>query len=611
MFSKLFEERDKTITHLVKLGDCVARSLRENVSLFAIDSNNSQVSYLTESGKVISGKYSMDKDVKLNNIKVQDASVFEDGDQLDSFVNEKIHSFVESIHYGEYSSADDSFSDVLSLWENRLKLSTVQAKLYEQSSRLAAVEKIIETAEFQKVVEVSPQLQEFLKENFDKVTNVPEVRNAINLSNAVSNAFNFPKLTLEELETSKSYTLKDGIEPSIYDMVCRQELVKRELIESKRSFDTIWADNASIQKLASLVFGSDEEVVTALSEALKEIPYLALASKKSLFSTFSNCLGHSNGVGVSDKDIQGFSSRIFEYKKDVKKVFIESINEKYGVNIQNLQNPASFKSLANTQVVIFEALTRLAPKGSIIKDTLSDLSKMLKSKNGVEVIDVNDVIQECFEQCGYDSFCDDFRLVENLSFDTILDEEMSVVELLEKAKLHKEKLLMDKAKKKGDKDALSPEQAKAKKDCHSAEDADTGDEDLEDDSVRAAEAASPMSKPAPFSTDGGGGDDGEEEEKPKESSSLAIQKGVPDDGLDKYAGKKKTKKKKANEEAEPEAEAPTADPEGGEESPEKEEPMSQQDFLKTLKDMDELLKGMSPEEEEDEVDSAEDDETEA
>ena len=144
MFSKLFEERDKTITHLVKLGDCVARSLRENVSLFAIDSNNSQVSYLTESGKVISGKYSIDKDVMIKGIKVQDSSVFEDGEQLDSFVNEKIHSFVESIHYAEYSSADDSFSDVLSLWENRLKLSTVQAKLYEQSSKLAAVENIIE-----------------------------------------------------------------------------------------------------------------------------------------------------------------------------------------------------------------------------------------------------------------------------------------------------------------------------------------------------------------------------------------------------------------------------------------------------------------------------------
>ena len=256
MFSKLFEERDKTITHLVKLGDCIARSLRENASLFAIDSNNSQVSYLTESGKVISGKYSMNKDVTLNSIRIQDSSVFEDGEQLDSFVNEKIHSFVESIHYGEYSSADDSFSDVLALWENRLKLSTVQAKLFEQSSRLEAVEKIIESHEFQKLVEVSPQLQEFLQENFDKITSVPEVRNAINLSNAVSNAFNFPKLTLEELEEGKSYTLKDGITPSIYDMVCRQELVKRELLESKQNltlFGLIMIQSKNLLVLFSVV----------------------------------------------------------------------------------------------------------------------------------------------------------------------------------------------------------------------------------------------------------------------------------------------------------------------------------------------------------------------
>ena len=402
MFSKLFEERDKTITHLVKLGDCIARSLRENVSLFAIDSNNSQVSYLTESGKVISGEYSTDQDVTLDSIKVQDSSVFEDGEQLDSFVNEKIHNFIEGIHYGEYSSADESFSDVLSLWENRLKLSTVQAKLYEQSSRLAAVEKIVESSEFQKLIEVSPQLQEFLKENFEKITLVPEVRNAINLSNAVSQAFNFPKLTLEELEENQSYILKDGVTPSIYDMVCRQELVKRELIESKKSFDTIWADNASIQKLTGMIFEGDEAVVAALSEALKEVPYLALASKKSLFNTFSSCLSHADGIGVSDKDIQGFASRIFEYKKDVKKAFIQNINEKYGVNIQNLQNPASFKSLANTQVVIFEALSRLSPKGSVLKEVLSEMAQGLKTKSGVECIDVNDYLLEMFVTAGYD-----------------------------------------------------------------------------------------------------------------------------------------------------------------------------------------------------------------
>lgn len=402
MFSNLFEERDKTITHLVKLGDCIGRSLRENVSLFSIDSNNSEVSYVTNSGKVISGKFTIGEDIEITGIRVQDSSMFQNGEEFDNFVSEKIHSFVESVHYSEYASADSSFEDVLSLWESRLKLTSIQNRLLEQSEKLSKIENIIESDQFQKLLEISPQLLDFLKENIDKVTSVPEVRNAVNLSNAVSNAFNFPRLTLEDLEEQSKYTLRNGVNESIYEMICRQELVKRELIESKRSFDTVWADNTSIRKLASMIFESDEAVVGALSEALKEVPYLSLASKRSLFNTFTNCLANTDGIGVSEKDIQSYASKIFEYKKDVKEVFIETLNEKYGVNIQNLQNPASFKSLANTQVVIFEALSRLAPKNSVLKEVLSEMAYCLKSKSGVECIDVNDFLMEMFISVGYD-----------------------------------------------------------------------------------------------------------------------------------------------------------------------------------------------------------------
>ena len=93
----------------------------------------------------------------------------------------------------------------------------------------------------------------------------------------------------------------------------------------------------------------------------------------------------------------------FEYKKDVKEVFINNINEKYGVNIQNLQDPASFKSLANTQVVIFEALSRLAPKGTVLKGILSEVAQTLRGKHGVECIDVNDFLLEMFVSAGYAS----------------------------------------------------------------------------------------------------------------------------------------------------------------------------------------------------------------
>lgn len=404
MFSRLFEERDKTITHLVKLGDCIGRSIRENVMLFSMDGKNAQVTYLTESGKVITGRYTISDDVELQGLKVQDSSVFDDEETFDGFVNEKMHSFIENIHYSEYSEADDSFQDILSLWENRLKLSGVQKRLQEQCALLEETESIIFSEQFQNVLEVVPQLNAFLSENLEKIIQVPEIRNAVNLSNAVSTAFNFPKITLEELQEEGSYTLKRGVNESIYDMVCRQELIKKEIVESKRNFEMVWASAPSISKLASMVFEDPETTVAALSEALVEVPYLALASKKSLFETFSNCLASVDGaLGVTEKDIQEFSSKIFEYKKDVKEVFINNINEKYGVNIQNIQDPASFKSLANTQVVIFEALSRLAPKGTILKGILSEMATSLKGKHGVECIDVNDFLLEMFVSAGYDS----------------------------------------------------------------------------------------------------------------------------------------------------------------------------------------------------------------
>lgn len=401
MFSQLFEERDKTISLLVKLGDCIGRSLRENITLFSIDSQNSTVTYLTENGKVISGIYSMDKDVVLNKIKIQESSVFSDGDIFDNFISEKIHNFVEGIYYGEYNSAENSFSDVLSLWENRLKIDSLQNKLNEKTHKLEKIEKIIDSDEFSKLEEVTPQVISFLQENYEKIISVPEIKNAVTLSNAVATAFNFPRLSYEDLEESRSYILKDGTSPSIYEMICRQELVKKELIESKKEFDMIWATNSSVRKLASMIFEDNEKIVEALSESLRDVPYISLASKKSLFNTFKNCLANVDGIGVDDGDIQEYASKIFEFKKEVKKQFINDINEKYGVNIQNIQEPASFKSLINTQTVIFEALSRLSSNGSVLKQIFSEMGSSLKGKSGVECIDLNEYIYYVFSKAGY------------------------------------------------------------------------------------------------------------------------------------------------------------------------------------------------------------------
>jgi hypothetical protein len=636
MFDHLFENRNSTVTNLLKLGDCLGRSLRENIELFSIDSEAKKVAYLSEEGKVISGEYDFDENITFSKIQVQESDIFSDNEVFDSHVEDKVTSFVGGLNSDDYRDADESFGEILGLWENRLKFENVKNRLEEKSSLFSESQTIVNTEQFQRFLEVMPQITDFLEEQRDTIQEVQEIENAIKLSNSVSQAFDFPRISYETLVENPEYRISKGLNKSVYELICKQELVKKELMESKKNFEDVWATNAKIRNLATLVFEeSDEVILENLVEAIIEVPFLALTTKKQLVESVSNAFSLSDSNAISTKEIKTFVAKLFEMKKPIKQVIINLLNEKYGINVQNLKSAATFSSLAETQVVIFESLTRLAPKGSIIKDTLSELSKMLKNKNGVEVIDVNDVIQECFETCGYDKFCEDFRLVENISFENILDEEVSVVELLEKAKA---KLLMDKAKKKADDDNLSPEQAKAKKAAMSDEDADTGEEELEDDSVRAAEmkkeAAAPFSKPSPFSVGGDSAgdddDDGEGDDKKKEEASdLDVKLGKPDKGLDKYDGKKKKKltpaqkeldadgdgdiegddlkalrnKKKVKEEAEPEAIVPDEEP--------KTAPLSKDEFLDALKDMDELLKDISPETEEDEVDTAETDETEA
>ena len=206
----------------------------------------------------------------------------------------------------------------------------------------------------------------------------------------------------ETLSEVGSFSINESADGSIYEMICKQELIKKELLEHKANFDSVWASNQKVQALAGLIYSDEETVNEALSAAIGEVPYLALASKKQLTETFKNSLNLNGMKDVSINDIQEFASFIFEQKKPARVELIKHLNERYGVSVQNLKEPASFRSLLNTQVVIFETLSKISPKGSVQREVLSNLAEMLKSKNGVEAIDVNDVIQEVFQAAGYE-----------------------------------------------------------------------------------------------------------------------------------------------------------------------------------------------------------------
>jgi len=429
MFDHIFENRDKKVTNIVKLSDYLGRSLRENVEVFSIDDTESKATFITEGGKIIAGSYDFDDKIALNNIKIEEGELFENEDQFNDFVNYKISDFLQNIFEQDFAEADTSFNKVLQLWESRVKFSSVKDKLCEKSQKFNGSNRIIESEEFQKLVEIAPQLVEFLKENKNLV-NIPEIKNMVRLSTSVSQAFNLPRISYDNLQES-GYTISEELNHSIYDMICKQELVRKELVESKNKFNLVWLNNQKVSNLASLIYENDEAVIAkALVEAVCEVPYLALATKKQITETLTNNLELNESVKVNLKDIKSFSSLLFEYKKPLKTLFVSMLNEKYGISVQNLKDIPTFRSLLNTQVLIFEALAKLSPKGSIVKEVLAENSKMLKTKNGVESIDVNQFIGLLFEKAEYTDLLEEETIIENISLKETFSEIESIEELI-------------------------------------------------------------------------------------------------------------------------------------------------------------------------------------
>ena len=429
MFDHIFENRDKKVTNIIKLSDYLGRSLRENVEVFSIDDTERKVTFITESGKIIAGTYNLGDKLSLTNIQVENDELFENNDKFDDFVNYKISNFIQNIFEEDFVEADTSFNKVLQLWENRVKFSSVKKKLYEKSQKFNGTNRILESAEFQKLVEIAPQLVSFLKEN-ESLVNIPEIKNMIRLSSSVSKAFNVPKLSYEELKEGY-YSIPDTVNHTIYEMVCKQELVRKELVESKNNFNLVWLNNEKISKLASLVYEDDETVVAkALVEAVCEVPYLALATKKQITETIVNNLELNDSIKVNLREIKAFTSQIFEFKKPLKRLFVSMLNEKYGISVQNLKDIPTFRSLLNTQVLIFEALAKLSPKGSVQKEVLSEAATMFKTKNGVEAIDVNRFIELLFEKAEYKDILSKETLIDELSIKETFSEIESIEELI-------------------------------------------------------------------------------------------------------------------------------------------------------------------------------------
>merc|ERR1712098_727748 len=56
---------------------------------------------------------------------------------------------------------------------------------------------------------------------------------------------------------------------------------------------------------------------------------------------------------------------------------------------------------------------------------------MLKNKSGVEAIDVNEALQEIFKAVGYEDYCENYKLVEELNFEEILSNDYDPKDLIQ------------------------------------------------------------------------------------------------------------------------------------------------------------------------------------
>ena len=419
MLTNLLENRGKEFSNLLKLGDYLARSLRENVELFNVEKG--RVTYLTESGKVIIGDFTLKPNLKLTNIEVEDSEILENQGVFDKIADKRVQSLLYNLLENEYSEAEDSFDQILDLFESKLSFQRIKDRLREKTERFGPQNKIIESEEFMKVVELKDKLVKFLSEN-ENVKNIPEIHNAMKLALVVSRSFDLPKLTIDEIKESKTYTAHKAKSNSIYEHLCRQELIAKELLEAKKNFDTTWASNEKISNLASQIYEKDISIIeTSVAEVVSEIPYFALATKGQISKLVKNCLSMGE-VKISEKDVSKFTRKIYEIKKPVKTHIIKLLNDKYGINVANLSEIPTFGNLIKTETVIFTALSKLAPKKSILKECLLNLADSLKVKNGTESIDVVTFLHEVFAEAGLEDTLNETSLMSYLDFNQVADD---------------------------------------------------------------------------------------------------------------------------------------------------------------------------------------------
>ena len=397
----LLENRNKNLTNLHKVADYLSRSLRENFKVFTVDSMGEEVQFLSENSNLITCNYKVkDSVIVLENLSTDTADNYLSAERIDNIVSEGISNFVSDLRENKFNEADTSFSDIFNLFEDRNNIDSLRYKFEKHSTSFSDNTNILDSGEFRKLREAKEALKSFITENRDIITQNKEIKDSIGIVNAMANVLGSNvDLTLENINNAKKLEIDLSEGNNLYEMVCKQELMRQELIESKENFSGVWATNQSIQDLASCIFSDDKTLVETMEKVIEDVPYFSFATKTDLNETLTSIYEVNSTDTILKKDIKEFVSKIYETKKPVKAKLISLLSEKYGVNVANLKFVPTFSNLSKTHSVFFEVISMCMEEG-ILQDVTKDFSKFVSNKGGVEVLEVNDIIRECIVEEG-------------------------------------------------------------------------------------------------------------------------------------------------------------------------------------------------------------------
>lgn len=450
----IFLNRDRSFIKLTEAGDYLGRVLRENLVIFDVDSSDNSVTYLSESQKLVSCDYSLNENGKviIDVVAVGEASDIFDDSKIDALVSEGVSEFVKNLSNTEFDEADKSFDSVLDAFRMRNRINETRYELNNKLSRFTEDTVVRDTAEFAKLHELKEKIVEFMDSSFQDLHESTDVVTAVRIGNAIQKTTNAPKEDYESI-VGKSFTATSNDSTDLYEMVCRQELISREIMESKKNFSDIWASHTAMSDLASCIFSDEDTIHKMVMEAIQEIPYLALASKGNISDALTSIYEINGTENISKKNIKEFVSTIFEIKKPVKTRIVEGLNRKYGININSLKFVPSFGSLADQHSDLFESLSELTDS-PVLAETFEEFSNFIKGKKGVEVLEVNDFILECLSEAGIGVGGEEDFLTEAFSLQNLSEE---IVEEEKKKKKEEDKKKKEDKKEDEDLDPVGEE----------------------------------------------------------------------------------------------------------------------------------------------------------